>query len=270
MKKRTGWLSLIAALAIISGILSIVSSIPVFSLYNSIRQEGITVNTGVTIKQIQPDSPSLGKLRIDDEIISINDKEVSSPDEVIKTTEANQGKALEIVVKRNGDSINYSITPRANLTPGQGRLGIFLVQNSIQKKPLSQIIPQVILRAYSGYEETPVLPLIASSFHQDKYFTRLQSLILGIITIIIGIGLWKLKHWAWYGFLILTGISLIVFITSLANSLLTDANSTKIQIYPLLSRSNTDINLFASILSISLEIIFVIYVYKLKGLFIRK
>lgn len=263
MKKRTGWLSLIALFTIVGGVLYIVGSLPVFSLYNSIKQGGITVNNKVSVRYVQPGSPAEGYLQIGDVIVSINNKRVTTSEEVIAMTTIDQGKTIEIDIERNGKIDKYFLIPRVIPTPGQGRLGILLANTAIQNEPLYQVIPQVILRSYSGYEEVPDLTFTTSRVYQDKSFSRLLSLIFGIISVFIGFGLWKLKRWGWFGFFALTLLSLVA-------NLFTNARFTSIQINPILSKRNTDMNLFTNLLSIILEIIVVIYIYKLRDLFTKK
>lgn len=94
-KKRPKFLAVIIILFIIGGVWGIISSFPFFSLYNSIKQGGITVNNKVSIQQVQPNTPaSEAQLMKGDTIISINGKTIISSSEFVDISNANKVRKL--------------------------------------------------------------------------------------------------------------------------------------------------------------------------------
>lgn len=216
-KKRPKLLAVIIILTIIGGLWGIISSFPFFTLYNSIKQGGITVSDKVSIQQVQPNTPaSEAQLMKGDTIVSINGKGIASSSEFVNISNANQGKEVSIVFIRNGSTQTVQLIPRINPPAGEGRLGIVLANTGVEKKSTVELIPQVIIRSYAGFEERPVF-FFSTQTYQDKQLTRLQSLFFGIITVAIGIGLWKWKKWAFYGYLLSAGYGVIASIPYLAN-----------------------------------------------------
>lgn len=268
-KKRPILLTVIIILTIIGGLWTIISSIPFFSLYNSVKQGGITVRDKVSIQQIQPNTPaSEAQLMKGDTIISINGKNVNSSIEFIGILNTNQSKQVSVVFERNGIAQTVQLVPRINPPPGEGKLGIVLADTEVQKKSTLELIPLVIIRSYSGYEEIPTLFYSTQTYtYHDKKLTRLQSVIFGIITVVIGIGLWKWKKWAFYGYLLSLAYSVIASILYLVNP----ANySTAKEIQSLLFPIEPTPNLTSTIIviiSLIIGLLLAYYVFRQKKLF---
>jgi len=261
--KRTKILSLIAILSIIGGLLSIFTSIPLYSLYTSVKQGGITVSDKVSIIQVVPNSPAAdAKLKSGDAIISVNGQNISKPSDFTDISNTNQGKNINIVIEREGNTQTVQLIPRISPPPNEGIVGIILSNSQIEKKPLYQIIPQVIIRGYSGYEEQPVF-FFSSYTYKDISFSRLQMLASGVIGIAIGIGLWKLRRWAMWGFLVLAGYSIIVSVPYLLNPTSYISNQPQLLFF----KGSTMIDLLIYIAGLIIEVLFAIYVYKQRKLF---
>ncbi len=261
--KRTKILSVIAILSIIGGLFSIFTSIPLYSLYTSINQGGLTVGDKVSIMQVIPNSPAAdAKLKAGDIILSVNGQNINKPADFTDISNTNQEKIISIVIDREGNIQTVQLTPRITSPPNEGRVGIALSNSRVEKKPLYQIIPQVIIRGYSGYEEQPVF-LFSSYKYQDKSFSRLQSLISGIISVVIGIGLWRLRKWSMYGFLVLAGYSIIVSVSYLLNP----ASYVSNQPQSLFFRGPTMIDTLIYIVGLIIEVLFAVYIYKQRKLF---
>lgn len=217
MKKRPKLLAFIIILIVIGGVWKVVTSIPFYSLYISLKQGGLTVSGKVNIHHVQPNTPaSEAQLMRGDTIISINGKRITSTAEFVSITNANQGKEITVVIEREGNTQTVYLVPRVNHPPNEGRLGIVLSNTAIEKKSTVELIPQVILRSYAGYEEGPAF-LFTTLMYQDKNLTRLRSLAFGIINIAVGIGLWKWKRWAFNSYFILVGFGLLLAIPYLTN-----------------------------------------------------
>ncbi len=264
--KRPGLLTIIIILTIIGGVLGVVKSFPFFSLYTSIEQGGITVGNRVSIQQVQPNTPaSEARLMKGDTIISINGKTITSSSEFVDISSANQGKKVTIVLERNGHSQTVQLVPRINPPPNEGRLGIALTNTGVEKKSTFELIPQVIIRSYSGFEERPVL-FFSTQVYKDKNLTRLQLLVFGIISVAIGIGLWKWKKWAFFGFLLSTGYEIMASIPFLTRRA---SYATSNQLQSLFFPVRTP-NLFDTIIVIVglvIGLLFAYYVFRQKKLF---
>jgi membrane-associated protease RseP (regulator of RpoE activity) len=268
-QKRPKLLVIIIILAIFGGAWGIITSFPFFSLYTSIKQGGITVGNKVSIQQVQPNSPAAeAQLMKGDTIVSINGKTITSSSEFIDISNANQGKEVTIVYERNGNSQTVKIAPRINPPPNEGKLGIVLVNTGVEKKSTFALIPQVIIRSYSGVEEEPI-SLFSTQTHtyQDKYLTRLQSLIFGIITLVLGAGLWKRKKWAFYGYLLSAAFSVVASIPYFLNSA-QYSTAPKIQsLFFSVSQTPNLTNTLILVVCLVVEVLLAYYVLKQKKLF---
>lgn len=266
-KKRPKLLTVIIILTIIGGLWGIVSSFPIFSLYNSIKQGGITVSDKVSIQQVQPNTPaSEAQLVQGDTIVSINGKTITSSSEFVDVSNANQGKEVTVVIESGGSTRTVQLVPRINPPPNEGRLGIVLTNTGVEKKSTFELIPQVIIRSYSGFEERPVF-FFSTQTYQDKKLSRLQSLFFGIITVAIGIGLWKWKKWAFYGYLLSAGYGVIASIQYLANPA---HYSTAKKIQPLFFPIEQTPNLTDTIIvivSLVIGLLLAYYIFRQKKLF---
>ncbi|TSC87800.1 MAG: regulator of sigma E protease [Microgenomates group bacterium Gr01-1014_16] len=250
-KKRPKLLAVIIILTIIGGVWGIISSFPFFSLYTSIKQGGITVNNKVSIQQVQPNTPaSEAQLMKGDTIVSINGKNITSSSEFVDISRTNQGKEVSIVIERNGNPQTVQLVPRINPPTNEGRLGIVLTNTGVEKKSTLELISQVIIRSYLG-----------------KELIRLQSLFFGIISVAIGIGLWKWKKWAFYGYLLSAGYGVIASIPYLANP--AHYNTTK-QIQPLffpIERTSNLTDTLIVIVSLIMGLLLAYYIFRQKKLF---
>lgn len=262
-RKRTKLISIIAILSIVGGIYASITSLPLYSLYTSIKQGGLTVTDKVSISQVQPNTPAEeAQLKNGDVIVSANGKAISKSEDFVNITNENQGQPINIIIDRKGITNTVQLTPRLNPPPGQGRVGVVLSNTGVERKPLYQVVPQVIIRAYSGYEERPVFFFTTTTYH-DKYLLRLQSLISGVITIMVGFGLWKLKKWAHYGFLGLTIYGLVASIPYFINP----ENWSSNRVQALFMRQPDITDTIVSLIGIGIEILFAVYIYKQRKLF---
>lgn len=266
-KKRPKLLAVIIILTIIGGLWGIISSLPIFSIYTSLKQGGITVSDGVSVVQVLPNSPaSEAQLMSGDVIVSINGTAISSSQEFVDISNASQGKEVTVVIERDGDSKTVQFIPRINPPPNEGRLGITLANTRVEKKSPSELIPKVIIRSYAGHEEKPV-SFFSTQAYQDKKLHRLQSLVLGIASVVIGVGLWKWKKWAFYGYLLSAGYGVITAIPYLVDPA-HYATAEKIQslIFPIEQTPNLTSTILV-IVSLAIELLLAYYIFRQKKLF---
>lgn len=263
---RPKLLSFIAVLTIIGGIIGTIRSLPLYSLYNSIKQGGVVVEDKVRIIEVQPNTPAANTgLQPGDSIISVNNKTITSSSDFVEIINANKGKEVTITVERESQILTVQLVPRVNPPPNEGNIGVLLTDTKIKEVPLYQLIPQVIIRGYSGYEEAPTLFFSLYSY-QDKSYARLKLLISAIIGVVVGIGLWRLRKWAIYGFLLLTAYALIASLPYLINPESYSINQPQSLFLPHLNKPTlTDTLIY--IVGLSIEILLAVYIFSKKKLF---
>lgn len=264
--KRPKLLTIIAILTIVGGVIGAVRSLPLYSLYNSVKQGGVVVEDKVKIIEVQPNTPAAdAQLKTDDYIISVNNNTIASSSDFVEITNDNKGKEVTIVVERGGQTLTFQLVPRANPPPNEGSIGVLLTDSKIEDVPLYQLIPQVIIRGYSGQEEAPTL-FFSSYSYQDKSYTRLKSLITSIISVVIGVGLWRLRKWAMYGFLLLTAYALVASFPYLLNPENYSINQSKSLFFPNLNKPTlTDTLIY--IVGLVIEILLAVYIFSKRKLF---
>ena len=185
----------LTALIILGGFFGILNSIPLNNIYTAIKQGGITVGDKVTVQYVQPDTPAAAAdLEEGDTIVSVNNEKITSSADFIEISDKNQGKEITINIERNGNPQAKQLIPRMNPPANEGRVGVALANTGVEKKPVQELIPQTIIASYS--------------------ISTLIALILGITTVVIGFGLWRLKKWAIYSLLFFSGLG---FLLSLKN-----------------------------------------------------
>jgi hypothetical protein len=230
----------------LGGLNGVISSFPFLELYTSIKQGGLTTDNRVRALQIKTNSPaSVAGLMPEGVISSIDGKSVTSATQFKNITDAIQEKIITLGIERNGTPLTFQLTPRLNPPPGEGKLGLILTTTNIKKEPMFLLIPLVIGRAYMGYEHRAVA-FFDNQIYHDTNFTRLQVLINGVIAIVIGIGLWNWRKWAYYGYILFSVYQVAVsvpYFFSFANSSI----ATKIQLPLYQTQSTPNITNFSII-----------------------
>ena len=96
----------------------------------------------VLITEIKQNSPAAEiSLKTGDQIIEINsvkiatdNKNIFGSEQVIKIINENRGKETAVKIKRNGETIDFSVIPRINPPAGEGSLGISLIDAGLPKQ----------------------------------------------------------------------------------------------------------------------------------------
>lgn len=274
--KRTKLLSIISILTILNGVLFIYQSYPDFAVSKSLGQGGLTVSDQVTITSVLPGTPAgQAQLQVGDIITTVNNQPITSADEFITSTTSLAGQEITVGYKRGSQQFSTRLTPLLVPIPGSERVGVEIINRGVVEKPAYEIIPQVIIRSYAGYEEYRVnypswsewiMAEGPTYIEHDKSFSRLQSLIWGIVGVILGVGLWKLKKWAYYGFLATTTYSLLLLLYRVIRFPPWELSPTTAFI------DSPIVPVFLTVLSFLFVIIYAasgFYVYKQKRLFSR-
>jgi PDZ domain-containing protein len=91
----------------------------------ALRNQGYQIDSVVAIDSIKKDGPGFGKLKVDDQILSVNNVEVKWYEDITNVIADSGGKAVEIKVLRQGQEKTVSVTPVLD-TDGKYRVGIFV------------------------------------------------------------------------------------------------------------------------------------------------
>ncbi|MDX2136992.1 MAG: RIP metalloprotease RseP [Chloroflexota bacterium] len=74
---------------------------------------------------VSPGSPAADAgLQVGDVVTAINDAPIASFEEVRAQVEANVGSEISLTVRREGEGVTVSLTPRLNPPPGEGAMGV--------------------------------------------------------------------------------------------------------------------------------------------------
>ncbi|HRN71036.1 MAG TPA: M50 family metallopeptidase [Candidatus Woesebacteria bacterium] len=100
---------------------------------------GIPMPTGVSIVEVQPNSPAAqAQLQKNDQLVSISKDntviEISTTYELIRATKQFSGEIVDITINRNGTEQTVQLEARENPPANQGAFGIVINQNVEEKK----------------------------------------------------------------------------------------------------------------------------------------
>jgi len=111
---------------------------PTFALPEAYKQD---IPSAVTIREIEKDSPaSLAGLESGDVILGMERLdsfyETTSIGDVQDKTKEFQGKEIQLIIQREGESIEIGIIPRESPPEGKGYLGVILTDDGVLKYSL--------------------------------------------------------------------------------------------------------------------------------------
>ncbi len=87
---------------------------------------GFTGTPRISIFGFMENSPVEETFRVGDQIISIEGKDITSTNEINNLIQSNGEKKISVTVRRNGESLTYSVTPRYYEDQGRYMLGVEL------------------------------------------------------------------------------------------------------------------------------------------------
>lgn len=86
----------------------------------------------VIVEEVAPDSPAASaNVQSGDVILSINDREVDTLDDVSEETSASLGEPTTVTLRRDGEEVQVELVPRANPPEGQGAMGVLIAGDEI-------------------------------------------------------------------------------------------------------------------------------------------
>jgi len=241
---------IVSVLQIIGGLFQTAGSLPLFTLYQNIKDGGIRIESdNVYIEKVMPLSPAAeAQLIVGDIIVSANGAIISNPNDFTDIVYKNKGKSIDVVIKRNGEFNQAQLIPRVDNPPNEGPTGVVISNSKFQKEPLYLLIPKTLFQdiswdLFTAQKNEIAGPIgISRILFQREYFRPL-IFTWGVSLIVLAIGLIKLKKWAMYGIFILIFIDVVQMIVY----------------FPSISQFNT--SLLLSIVSFFVSILFVYYLY---------
>ncbi len=96
---------------------------------------GVAVPTdNVLVNDVQTGSPAeAAGILVDDEITAVNGQKVNTSEEFIKMVDASSGKEISLLILRDNNKINVSLTPRVDVPEGEGPIGVVISSVQIKK-----------------------------------------------------------------------------------------------------------------------------------------
>ncbi len=259
MKKRPVLITIYSWFLIVTGIIGIIASIPIISLYVAIHNGGFLLKDKDKIIAVSPNSPAAqAHLQPGDSILSIQGATMTDASQVVNTIQRYKGQSVQLTVEHNGVRELVSIIPRVNPPIGQGDLGIVVGSTyKVSREPMIQVFSEIILKGYTGYEYTPTQ---SSAFSlNDRSLVRLRALLFGVADIVIGIGFLKMKLWAFYSYF---ATRIVYFILSIPSLMKLPASLTAFGNSGLISKTVIPI-----VIGYLIEIYIWIYLYRNKARF---
>jgi len=102
---------------------------------------GIPTKTGrVMVETVTENSPAQSaEIKPNDQIISIDGKQISESSQLINITNSKVGEKIEIKIDRDGQSVVVNLVPRENSPEGEGSLGVVVTDTEFKKYPFYQM-----------------------------------------------------------------------------------------------------------------------------------
>ncbi|OGK29524.1 hypothetical protein A3B02_02255 [Candidatus Roizmanbacteria bacterium RIFCSPLOWO2_01_FULL_42_14] len=221
--KRTEFITLIAALLLMSGVQGTFGGL--YALRNGL---GIVSKGETKIVRVLPNSPAAeSDLKIGDILLSIDTQQVESTQSFLEITSKYRDSPIPLVVQRDGKMMQVEITPRTNIPAHEGALGLEITDKKHDTRPV-------------------YLLLIAS-----------------IISLLVAVGIWRLKKWALYGFIALSVYQVLSLIYPiLAGYQIVDSSRSRFS-----PEQSLLIALFVIFGEIIWEILIAAYMYRKRNLF---
>lgn len=210
MKPRFYFLIVIFSfLLLLHGLRLIFLSFPLETLISAVKAGGIYVpGDKVHVQGVAPSSPAaLSGLQVGDVILEVSDQKVSDSQTFIDLVDRYKGRSVQMLIDRDGEFEIVKLIPRLDPPPGEGSIGVIISNLSLKKQPILSIVTRVVIEAYSGqerdikvFEDRPLFKFIR--------FYRLYFLAGGVLSILLTIGLLKLRRWSLYVVFVIALISL--------------------------------------------------------------
>ncbi|MEK7214989.1 MAG: M50 family metallopeptidase, partial [Chloroflexota bacterium] len=131
--------------------------LPVFLLTASFMVPHTVVEGTVRVEQVAEGSPAAAAgIQPGDAILSVNDREVKSIQDVGYNIQLNLGNEMQMTVRRDGKPLTLQVVPRWRPPAGQGATGIVIGMPDRQAVTTSLALPAAFAR---GFRETLDMPV---------------------------------------------------------------------------------------------------------------
>ena len=106
----------------------------------------------VVITDVMPDSPAArAGLRQGDVILAFSGQKIEQPDQLPRLSQSSLGKPTTIQVRRDGQTIDLTLTPRTSWPEGQGPIGIGIMNHALKIEPVYYPLASALVH---GVEQT--------------------------------------------------------------------------------------------------------------------
>jgi regulator of sigma E protease len=156
------WRRILVLLAGVS--MNLLTAVLVYTILFS--QVGIPDTHSAVVALVEPGSPAeTAGLKINDVVLTAGGTPISNYNQLITITHDYLGKPLPLSIKRDGQMLNITVTPRAVYPATQGPMGIAVGQQMIPAKSWFETIPVSFSAAGSDIQNLLSLPgrIIAGS-----------------------------------------------------------------------------------------------------------
>ncbi len=149
------WKRILVLLAGVS--MNLLTAVLVYTIFFS--QVGIPDKNSAVIAMVEPGSPAaMAGLKVNDIVLSAGGIQVNNYNQLVAITHNYLGKPMPLIIRRNGQTLNITVTPRSVVVANQGPMGIAVGQSLHRPKNWFQTIPVSFSAAGSDIQNLLALP----------------------------------------------------------------------------------------------------------------
>ena len=149
------WRRILVLLAGVS--MNLLTAVLVYTIFFS--QVGIPDKNSAVIAMVEPGSPAeMAGLKVNDVVLSAGGIPVNNYTQLVAITHNYLGELMPLTVRRNGQTLNITVTPRSVIVANQGPMGIAVGQLLHQPNNWFQTIPVSFSAAGSDIQNLLALP----------------------------------------------------------------------------------------------------------------
>ncbi len=106
----------------------------------------------IVITEVMPDSPaSASGLRPGDVILAFNGQQIEKPDQLPRMSQSTLGKRVTIEIRRDGRTLDVTLTPRTSWPEGEGPIGIGIMSHALKIEPVYYPVASALI---NGVKQT--------------------------------------------------------------------------------------------------------------------
>jgi regulator of sigma E protease len=149
------WKRILVLLAGVS--MNLLTAVLVYTIFFS--QVGIPDKNSAVVAMVEPGSPAeIAGLKVNDVVLYAGGVPVNNYNQLVAITHNYLGKPMPLTVRRNGQTMNITVTPRSVVAANQGPMGIAVGQLLHQPNNWFQTIPVSFSAAGSDIQNLLALP----------------------------------------------------------------------------------------------------------------